>query len=114
MTELICIVCPRGCHLTVDETNGYAVSGQGCSRGEAYGKAELQNPVRVLTSSVPISGALYRRCPVKTASAIPKRLIFDAKAALDGIRLQSPVASGQVVVENVCGPGIPIITTRAL
>jgi CxxC motif-containing protein len=114
MTELICIVCPRGCHLAVDESNGYEVSGQGCPRGAVYGKAELQNPVRVLMSSVPISGALYRRCPVKTASAIPKRLIFDAKASLDGICLQSPVAAGQVVVENVCGTGIPIITTRAL
>ena len=26
MTELICIVCPKGCHLKVDEENGYAVA----------------------------------------------------------------------------------------
>ena len=23
MTDLICIVCPKGCHLKVDEENGY-------------------------------------------------------------------------------------------
>ena len=27
MKEIICIVCPRGCHLQVDEHNGYQVSG---------------------------------------------------------------------------------------
>ena len=33
MKELICIVCPRGCHLLVDEEHGYAVSGISCQRG---------------------------------------------------------------------------------
>ena len=27
MKELVCIVCPRGCRLQVDEDNGYAVTG---------------------------------------------------------------------------------------
>ncbi len=27
MKELICIVCPNGCHLKVDEENGYNVTG---------------------------------------------------------------------------------------
>ena len=27
MKELICIVCPKGCYLRVDEENGYAVTG---------------------------------------------------------------------------------------
>ena len=27
MKELICIVCPKGCHLKVDEENGCAVTG---------------------------------------------------------------------------------------
>lgn len=48
MTELICIVCPKGCHLKVDEQNDYAVTGNGCKRGEAYGKKELTNPTRVV------------------------------------------------------------------
>lgn len=33
MKELICIVCPKGCHLHVDENEDYRVSGQGCARG---------------------------------------------------------------------------------
>ena len=29
--ELVCIVCPRGCHLTIDENNN--VTGNSCPRG---------------------------------------------------------------------------------
>ena len=48
MTDLICIVCPKGCHLKVDEENGYKVTGNGCPRGAAYGEKELVNPTRVI------------------------------------------------------------------
>ena len=40
MTDLICIVCPKGCHLKVDEENGYKVTGNGCPRGAAYGEKD--------------------------------------------------------------------------
>ena len=114
MTELICIVCPKGCRLAVDERNDYQVTGQGCPRGAVYGRAELQNPVRTLTSTVRIRGAAHRRCPVKTDGAIPKGLMLEAMRLLDGIELVSPVRAGQVVVENVCGSGVSFVTTRAL
>ena len=77
MTELICIVCPKGCHLKVDEANDYAVSGNGCPRGAEYGKKELVNPTRVITTTVAIEGGTYRRVPVKTAGDIPKGMIKD-------------------------------------
>ena len=38
MKELVCIVCPKGCRLSVDEENGFAVTGNSCPRGEEYGK----------------------------------------------------------------------------
>lgn len=59
MKELICIVCPKGCHLHVDENEDYRVSGQGCARGAEYGKKELTNPTRVITSTVKVRGAMY-------------------------------------------------------
>lgn len=112
MKELICIVCPKGCHLTVDEKNDFKVTGGGCARGEEYGRTELQNPTRVLTSTVRVTGAELRRCPVKTRGTIPKGLIFDAMRLLDKIWLTSPVKEGTVVVENICGTGIPFVVTR--
>ena len=66
MTSIICITCPKGCRLSVDEENGYKVTGNGCPRGEIYGKNELQHPVRVITSTVRIEGAAVPRLPVKT------------------------------------------------
>ena len=36
MKQLVCIGCPKGCNLTVDEENDYAVSGNGCEVGHTY------------------------------------------------------------------------------
>ena len=36
MKELICIMCPKGCHLTVDDELN--VTGNTCPRGVTYGK----------------------------------------------------------------------------
>ena len=114
MKELICIVCPKGCHLRVDEDNGYAVTGNGCPRGAEYGKIELTHPTRVVTSTVKCQGAAHPRCPVKTNQAMPKELIFQAMKALDGVELAAPVHVGQVVVENVCGTGADFVACRDL
>lgn len=114
MKELICIVCPRGCHLRVDEANDYAVTGNSCPRGAAYGRAELTHPTRVLTSTVRIDGAIHRRCPVKTDRAVPKEKLFEIMDALNGVTLTAPVVLGQVVLENAAGTGANVITTRAM
>ena len=114
MKELICIVCPRGCHLRVDETNDYAVTGNSCPRGAAYGRAELTHPTRVLTSTVRIDGAIHRRCPVKTDRAVPKEKLFEIMDALNVVTLTAPVTSGQLVLENVAGTDARVITTRAM
>lgn len=112
MKELICIVCPRGCHLRVDERNGYAVTGNRCPRGAEYGKNELQNPTRVLTSTVCIAGGLHRRLPVRTTAPIPRALLTAAMAELAGVRLEAPVKAGQVVIRDLLGTGADLIASR--
>ncbi len=114
MKELICIMCPKGCHLRVDEENNYKVSGNGCEKGADYGRDELVSPTRVITSTVKVTGGLYARCPVKTAAPIPKSLIFEAMKTLDSVELQAPVHVGDVVIENVCGTGVDFVATRNL
>ena len=113
MKELICIVCPKGCHLKVDEENNYAVTGNACPRGAEYGAAELQHPVRVLTSTVKLTGNAARRCPVKTNGSIPKGLLFDAMAVLDDVELTAPVKVGQVVVADLLGTGVDVVATKS-
>ena len=112
MKELICIVCPKGCHLQVDEANDYKVTGNGCPNGIAYGKEELPHPTRIITSTVRAAGGLPPRCPVKTSKPVPKGQMAEVVAALDSIVLHTPIHVGQVVVENVCGTGADIVTCR--
>ena len=123
MKELICIVCPRGCHLTVDEDNGYAVTGNFCKRGEVYGKAEVTSPVRVVTSTVAIhrasaktapdaAGGIEARCPVKTSDAIPKSLIFDAVKAIEAASVNPPVRIGDVIIPHICGTRADLVATK--
>jgi CxxC motif-containing protein len=112
MKELICIVCPKGCHLSVDEQNGYAVTGNGCPRGAQYGKKELTHPTRVVTSTVRIKGALHSRCPVKTDHDIPKELVFKTMALLNHVELEAPVHCGDIVIENIFNLGTNIIATK--
>ena len=108
MTDLICIVCPKGCHLKVDEENGYKVTGNGCPRGAAYGEKELVNPTRVITSTVRVEAKTARRVPVKTASDIPKGKIYDIMKELDKVTMKAPVAIGDVVIPNVLGLGVDV------
>lgn len=111
MIELICITCPRGCHLKVDEENGYAVTGNSCPRGKEYGYNEVTNPKRVVTSTVRTDSKEHPRCPVKTNGAIPKEKMFEAMRLLDDVELKTPVKMGQTVIENLFGTGIDFITT---
>ena len=101
--ELICICCPKGCHLRVDTANDYAVTGNACPNGAAYGKEELTHPTRIITSTVRITGGLYPRCPVKTAQAVPKETMFSVMAALN---------TADVVLPDVCGTGVDVVATR--
>ena len=114
MKELVCIVCPKGCRLHVDDENGFTVTGNSCPRGAEYGKNEIQNPTRVLTSTVRITGGAYRRCPVKTDRAVPKAKLMDIMKELNHVEVASPVSIGQVVLTDAAGTGVNVVVTKSL
>ena len=114
MKELVCIVCPRGCRLKVDEQNDFAVTGNTCPRGAEYGRNEIMAPTRVLTSTVRLTGASLRRCPVKTDRPVPREKLLEIMSLLNEVELTSPVTIGQPVLENVLGTGANVIVTRNL
>ncbi|MDR3259201.1 MAG: DUF1667 domain-containing protein [Fusobacteriaceae bacterium] len=109
--EMICIVCPMGCHLTIDMDN-LEVTGNTCERGEKYGKEEITNPMRVITSTVRIESGIHKRLPVKTSIAISKDLNFKCIKLLENIKLNSPVRSGQIIIANVFDTGANIVACR--
>lgn len=110
MRELICINCPRGCRLKVDDNLN--VTGNFCPRGAIYAKNELTHPVRTLTSTVKVQSTLERRLPVKSSEPLPKEKVFDAVKELDGVNVKAPVHIGDIVVRNVAQTGINIIATK--
>ena len=61
--NLICICCPLGCPLTVTLENGEVISvtGNTCPRGAAYGRREVTNPTRIVTSTALVSGGVLPR-----------------------------------------------------
>ena len=88
--ELTCINCPLGCALTVTiDGDNITVAGNTCPRGEVYGKKEVTDPMRTVTSTVPVSGGDIARVPVKTASDIPKGKIFDVMGDIHKARVKS-------------------------
>ncbi len=112
MKEFICIVCPRGCHLKVDDDGN--VTGNSCIRGEKYGKQEAIDPRRTLTSTVKIKSELVRRLPVVSSEEIPKDKVKEVVRCLDSVEVSAPIKVKDVIVKNVMGLGVDIVATRTI
>ena len=113
MKELICITCPRGCHLSVDEQT-LEVTGNSCPRGAEYARRELTNPTRVLTTTVRLEGGALPRLPVKSSKDVPKPMLRELVLALRDYTAHSPVHRGDILVHNILGTGADIVATRSL
>ncbi len=101
MKQLICIVCPKGCHLQVDTENGNKVFGNNCSRGAIYGYEEVTLPKRVVTSTVKVVNGTVSRLPVKTSKSIPKEKMFQCMDIIRSLEIIPPVKRGQVILKNI-------------
>ncbi len=112
--ELTCIGCPLGCSLKVEKEGNevLSVTGNTCPRGDAYARKEVTNPTRIVTSSVRVKGGNAPAVSCKTASDIPKSMIFDVTAALKNVEITAPVSIGDVLLENVCKTGVDIVATK--
>ena len=108
--NITCTRCPMGCTLTVTEKRGILpVPGQGCPRGEAYGRSEYTCPVRTLTTTVLVTGGAEPLLPVRTDRPIPKEKLFDCMEIVRSLRVAAPVSAGQVLLEDLAGTGANLI-----
>lgn len=96
----------------MDNGGVVSVSGNHCTRGEAYAQVECVSPVRVLTSSVVAEGLNLKMVSVKTDRPIPKNRIFDAVEAIRNFRLTAPVECGDILIENFLGLNVHLVATR--
>lgn len=109
--KMICINCPKGCELEVEKVGDeIRVAGHTCPRGEAYGRAEMVNPTRMVTGLVRVAG-MRKPLPVKTRTAIPKGKIDATLFAMHQATVQLPVKIGDVIIGDVAGTGVDVVAT---
>lgn len=115
MKELICINCPLGCRLSVDDSNlsDIKVTGNTCLRGVKYAISEVTEPKRMVTSSVPVLGSQVCRVSVKTTNPIPKDKIFDVLKLIKSVKATAPVDIGDILYKNICGDVDLVATSQA-
>ena len=114
-----CTTCPSECLLTVEvkrRADGAvvevrSVTGNSCPRGEKFAHQELTCPMRVLTTTVAVSGGDEALLPVRTAEAIPLALHAQAMDLIRGVVVEAPIRMGDVVLENLLDTNINLIAS---
>lgn len=113
-----CTTCPSECLLTVEverDADGVAevrsVAGNSCPRGDRFAHQELTCPMRVLTTTVAVSGGDEALLPVRTSEAIPLALHAQAMNLIRGLVVNAPIRMGDVVLENLLNTNIDLIAS---
>jgi len=112
--EMICIVCPLGCSLTVDYTQRaiQSVEGNQCKLGLEYAEKEILNPERTLTTTVRVKHGHLSLVSVKSNKPLPKERLFDAMNLLAKIEVEAPIRIGDKIVENLFNTGVDAVATK--
>ena len=105
--KLTCILCPRGCELTVtfDGDNVFVV-GNSCPRGRYYGEEEVVSPKRTVTSVIRVSNREDTTVSVKTDKPIEKADIYAVMDAIRNATVNAPISVGDVILSDVCGSNV--------
>lgn len=114
-----CTICPSECLLTVEverDADGAvvevrSVTGNNCPRGDTFAHQELTCPMRVLTTTVAVSGGDGALLPVRTTEAIPLEFHAQAMDLIRGLVVEAPIRMGDVVLEDLLDTGINLIAS---
>lgn len=112
--HVVCVICPKGCNIVVDPSE-QIVEGNGCPRGKAYALDEVNDPKRIVTTTVRTNAAFPEMMlPVRSNKPVPKRMLFQIVAETNRICVQLPVHVGQIIIPNVCQSGADMIASRSM
>lgn len=114
LTHYLCIGCPMGCRLEVEDDGDSIVEVRGfsCKRGKEFAQQEHTDPRRMVTTTVAVEGGDLPRLPVKTREAIAKTKVVELANALHKVKVQAPVHVGDVVLANALGLGVDVVAAR--
>jgi CxxC motif-containing protein len=112
---MICTQCPKGCALsvTIEQEKVVSVRFNECERGVHYAHQEIEDPRRILTSTVLAEGLTLKMVPVRTDKPIPKHRLFEGMEYIRKVRLTKPVKAGDVIVPCFLGLNVDLIATRS-
>ena len=114
-TTYLCIGCPLGCRLEVQEDklgDIVEVRGFSCKRGKEYAIQEHTAPQRVVSTTVAIRQSSWARLPVRSSAPVPKATVTEICRHLRAVEVTAPVHMGQVILANVHDTGADIVATR--
>lgn len=115
MKELVCIVCPRGCTMTLEgEGKDVKVSGNSCKRGAEFAVSEMTEPKRTICTTVRTAFPDVPVLPVRVSKEIPKDKIFDVMAQINKVTVKERVKRGDTIIKDVLGLGADIIATSGV
>ncbi len=115
MRELVCIVCPKGCTMKIEEKDGeISVTGNSCKRGASFAVSEMTEPKRTVCTTVRTVFKDTPVIPVRVSAEIPKDRIFDVMREINAVTLSSPVGRNDVIIKNVLGLGADVIATSGV
>lgn len=112
--ELTCIQCPMGCFLQVEIDKDHtirSVSGNTCLRGKIYAQNEVNHPVRMITTTLPVMNGRRAMVSCKSEQPIDKAKVLAWMDALQGIEVKAPIKIGDVLVENVAQTGVNLVAS---
>lgn len=112
MRELVCIVCPNGCKMSISrEGREIKVTGNKCPKGESFGISEAVNPTRTICSTVKTKFPGVPVIPVRVSAEIPKDKIFEVMGEINKVVVEERIGRGDIVVKNVLGLDADVIAT---
>ena len=114
MTESItCVSCPVGCHIRfIKKGDKKIFTGNECKKGEEYAIREINNPMRLLTTTVKIYNGEEKLLPVRSKNEIPKDMIMRGIIELSKIKVKAPIKCGDLIYKNILETGVDIIASR--
>ena len=108
--EITCIMCPVGCTLNITkQKDNIVVKGNGCPRGEIYGKDEITLPKRMITT---IKQYKNGTISLKTSTAIDKTLINKVLQEIKNIPEPKTIKAGDILINNIFDTGVDIVVTN--
>ena len=111
--SITCISCPLGCHILIDKKGDEEIlTGHECKKGEKYAIQEINNPRRILTTTVKIDNSEVKLLPVRSKKEIPKDMIIRGIIELSKINVEAPIKCGDLVYKNILETRVDIIATR--